>query len=77
MSTTSQEHNAERAKRVFNQQLRIVRQRELVAKLEHCDDSAAVLGRARTVLAELELSLAEMIAAYERRLLIGTADERV
>jgi len=66
MSTASQEHNAERAKRVFDQQLRIVRQRELVAKLEHRDVSAAVLGRVRTVLAGLELSLAQLIAAYER-----------
>ena len=62
----AQELSAKRAKRVFDQQFRIVRQRELVAKLEHCDNSAAVLGRARTVLAGLELSLAEMIAAYER-----------
>ena len=63
---TAHEPSAERAKRVFDQQLRIVRQRELVAKLEHRDDSAVVLGRARTVLAGLELSLGELIAAYER-----------
>ncbi len=63
---TAQELSAERAKRVFDQQLRIVRQRELVAKLEHRDASVAVLGRARTVLAGLELSLGELIAAYER-----------
>ena len=60
---TAQELSAER---VFDQQLRIVRQRELVAKLEHRDDSVAVLGRARTVLSGLELSLGELIAVYER-----------
>jgi len=66
MSTAAQEYSAERAKQVFDQQLRIVRQRELVAKLERRDDSVAVLGRARTVLAGLELSLGQLIAAYER-----------
>ena len=63
---TAQELSAEGAKRVFDQQLRIVRQRELVAKLEHHDDTAAMLGRARTVLAGLELSLGELLDAYER-----------
>ena len=44
---TAHEPSAERAKRVFDQQLRIVRQRELVAKLEHHDDAAAVLAHTR------------------------------
>ncbi len=63
---TVQKLSAERAKRVFDQQLQIVRQKELVAKLEQRDNSAAMLGRARTVLAGMELSLGELIAAYER-----------
>ena len=58
--------SAERAKHIFDQQLRIVRQRELVAKLEHRDDFAAVLARARSVLAGLEFSLADLIGDYER-----------
>jgi hypothetical protein len=61
---SAQEHGTERAKRVFDQQLRIVRQRELVAKLERHDDSTAALHRARTVLAELELSLADLKGNY-------------
>jgi hypothetical protein len=60
---TAQELDTELNERVFHQQLRIVRQRELVAKLEQRDDSAAVLDRARSVLAGLELSLADLLVA--------------
>ena len=44
---SDQEHGAERAKQVFDKELQIVRQRELLAKLEHNDGSAAALHRAR------------------------------
>jgi hypothetical protein len=60
---TAQELDTELNERVFHQQLRIVRQRELVSKLEQRDDSAAVLDRARSVLAGLELSLADPLVA--------------
>jgi hypothetical protein len=60
---TAQELDTELNERVFHQQLRIVRQRELVAKLEQRDDSAAVLDRSRSVLAGLELSLADLLVA--------------
>ncbi|HEV3144937.1 MAG TPA: hypothetical protein VGZ47_13690 [Gemmataceae bacterium] len=63
---SAQKLSAELAERVFHQQLRIVRQRELVAKLERRDDSAAVLARARTVLAGLELGLADLIGDHAR-----------
>jgi hypothetical protein len=42
---SDQEHGAERAKQVFDKELQIVRQRELLAKLEHNDGSAAALHR--------------------------------
>jgi hypothetical protein len=58
------EHGAERAKQVFDKELQIVRQRELLAKLEHNDGSAAALHRARTVLAELELNLVDLNGNY-------------
>ena len=64
---SAQEHGAERAKQIFDQQLRIVRQRELVAKLERHDNSAAALRRARTVLAEREVSLADLKDNYARQ----------
>jgi TFIIF-interacting CTD phosphatase-like protein len=57
------ELSAELDERLFHQQLRIVRQRELVAKLEQRDDSAAVLARARSVLTGLEFGLADLIDA--------------
>ena len=60
---TAPELAAEFNEHVFHQQLRIVRQRELVAKLEQRDDSAAVLDRARAVLTGLELGLADLIFA--------------
>jgi hypothetical protein len=50
----------------FDRQFRIVRQRELVAKLEQRDDSAAVLACACSVLAGLELGLADLIGDHER-----------
>ena len=37
---SDQEHGAERAKQVFDKELQIVRQRELLAKLEYNDGSA-------------------------------------
>ena len=64
---SAQEHGAERSKQIFDHQLRIIRQRKLVAKLERDDNSAAALHRARTVLAELELNLADLKDNYARQ----------
>ena len=63
---SDQEHGAERAKQVFDKELQIVRQRELLAKLAYNDGSAAALHRARTVLAELELNLVDLNGNYAR-----------
>jgi BMFP domain-containing protein YqiC len=59
----AQELSAELDERVFHQQLRIVRQIELVAKLEQRDDCSAVLARARSVLDGLEFGLADLLGA--------------
>ena len=64
-------------KHIEDQQCRLVRQRELMAKYE-CDDDIARLSEARRVLEKMQDQLAQMTAAHvaaEEHLATLTVDE--